>query len=278
MQRPCEACLISRVRQDNWRKLWMPPLQAALGRGDADTAIGTVLRLARRGYIGAGRAAAVLAAGGHLEGREPGLAAELLAHALAYCPAGELPSLLGRWVAADRATPAGLLATAADTADGSGGGSADGGLDYARGGSRRSARWLARRLRGCFASAGAAAARSWALLPHLGDAHMAMASFFAMGLQPAMASLEEFDGRPGLGATSRAALLLGMCAAGIHALEPASELPDSDTATMGEAAAVAARGWLTLTPWAVLQRVRQLPDQLSDDAEAARAACLGCER
>ena len=251
-------------------------LQTALDRGDADTAIATVLVLARRGYLGAGRAAAVLAAGGHLEGRDPGLAAELLASALAHCPAGELPSLLDRWGAADRATPAALLAFSADRVDGSGG-SMGSGVDSTRGGARLSARWLASRLRGCFTTAGAAAARGWVLLPFIADAHLAVASFLAMGLQPAVASLEELDGRAALGATARAALLLGMYATGLQALGSASELPDGDTAALAEPAA-AARGRLLLSPWAVLQRVRMLHDQLPHDAEAARAACFHCER
>jgi hypothetical protein len=99
-----------------------------------------------------------------------------------------------------------------------------------------------------------------------------------MGLQPAMESLEEFDVRSGLGSTSRAALLLGMCAAGLQALESVSGLPDSDTAKVVEAAAAAARGRLALSPWAVLRSVRLLPDQLPDEADGARAACLECER
>jgi hypothetical protein len=153
-----------------------------------------------------------------------------------------------------------------------------GGVDFARGGARRSVHWLAKRLRGCFADAASAAARGWALLPYLADAHLAIASFCAMGLQPAMESLEEFDVRSGLGSTSRAALLLGMCAAGLQALESVSGLPDSDTAKVVEAAAAAARGRLALSPWAVLRSVRLLPDQLPDEADGARAACLECER
>ena len=132
----------------------------------------------------------MLAAGGHLENREPGLATELLATALAHCPAGELPSLLDRWAAVHRGrttTPSGCVGDSTIDSGDSGTTAAGGGN---AGAGRPSADWLARRLRECFTQAGASAARGLALLPQLGDAHLALAVVAALGLQPAMAALD----------------------------------------------------------------------------------------
>ena len=254
-------------------------LQTALDRGDIDAAVGTVLSLARRGYAGAGRAAAVLAAGGHLEGRDPGLAGELLATALAHCPAGELPSLLDRWAAVDRY---GGVMSSAFTEDEDNTGSAS---NVTLGGSRVTAAgrpgpgWLARRLRACFAGAGFGAARGLALLPQLADAHLALAAVAAMGLQPGMAALEsKFGDGLGLGVPARAVLLFGMYATGIRALESTFDLPESDGSAAVRAIASEARQRLQLLPWAVLRHVRQLPNELHTDQDAARAACLAFER
>ena len=254
--------------------------QTALDRGDIDAAVSTVLSLARRGYAGAGRAAAVLAAGGHLEAREPGLATELLATALAHCPAGELPSLLDRWAAVHRskvATPSGFAQD--DVTDRRDSDVTAAGGRYASNGGRPSAGWLARRLRECFARAGAGAARGLTLLPQLGDAHLALAAVAALGLQPAAAALEATlsEGLQ-LGMPSRAVLLFGMYVSGIQALDAASDESASDGAARVGAAASSARQRLMLSPWLVLRHVQQLSEQLPADRGAARSACLDYER
>jgi len=254
--------------------------QTALDRGDINTAVSTVLSLARRGYAGAGRAAAVLAAGGHLESREPGLATELLATALAHCPAGELPSLLDRWAAVPHGGAATLSLGITRDENNDGG---DKTLIAAEGRSagvrRPTADWLARRLRECFAQAGAGAARGLALLPQLGDAHLALAIAAALGIQPAIAALESaLSDAVQLGVPARAVLLFTMYASGIQALDAAAGDAESGDAAGIGAAASSARKRLTLSPWAVLRHVQQLPEQLSADGEAAREACLDYER
>lgn len=252
-------------------------MQTALDRGDVDVAVSTVLSLARRGFAGAGRAAAVLAAGGHLEGREQGLATELLANALAHCPDGELPSLLDRWVAVDRGASASSWAQ--DDINSVSDSDALAGRVRATAAGRPSAGWLARRLRECFLQAGAGAARGLALLPQLADAHFALAVVAAMGLQPAMAALESAlsDGT-GSGVPARAALLLGMYATGVHALESTDDLRDDNNDVGLDAVTRRVRQRLMLSPWAVLRHVRQLPNQLRNDLEATRADCLQYER
>ena len=272
---PCYRCKASSQCK---RDLHIPCTQTALDRGDINVAVNTVLSLARRGYTGAGRAAAVLAAGGHLEGQAPGLAAELLASALTRCPAGELPSLLDRWIAADRSGAATASASAEDCVNESRDSMSNVGGFRAAAASRPSAGWLTHRLGECFARAGAGAARGLGLLPQLADSHLAIAALAALGFQPAMAALESCLG-DGLGpAMPRAALLLGMFATGTRALESSHDMPTGDGTEAVDAVATRARQRLMLSPWAVLQHVRQLPAQLPDDLDAARTACLEYER
>ncbi len=219
----------------------------------------------------------MLAAGGHLESREPGLATELLATALAHCPAGELPSLLDRWAAVHRGGVATLSGITGVDDDDGGDKTSIAAEGRSAGARRPSADWLARRLRECFTRPGAA--RGLVLLPQLGDVHLALAAVAALGLQPAVAALESTlsDGLQ-FGVPARAVLLFSMYASGIQALDAAAdEAERGDAAGMG-AAASSARQRLTLSPWAVLRNVQRLAEQLSAGGEAARAACLDYER
>lgn len=253
--------------------------QSALDRGDSESASAGVLSLLRRDYVPAGRAAAVLAARGSLD-TSSAATTELLAYAIAHCADRELPSVIDQWLASPQW--AGMPSITASQERGGTRGFFDTvheDTEQEEGNTSTCQAWLTALLSGCFSGLSRTSEQQWQLLPNVGDAALAIAVLSALQGSGA-AALESFLASPAAaaGAATRAALLVGMFASGLRALEASDAAVGEGNMGALVAGAAATLDRLVLKPGDVLKCVSALPVQLPPEAEDARVACQSYQR